>query len=262
MQVIDFYYFSGTGNTLLVVDRMAKVFQEHGANVTLHRIEDSNPATINHSNIIGLAFPVAGFSTYPFIWDFIKALPDCNGTEVFMVDTLGGFSGGMVGPLKRVLEFKGYKPIGAKEIKMPPNIFYIYNQSKNGEIIKNGLDKAVKYAQELISRKTHWTRIPFLSDAMYLLYKIVIVRMWLSNWNQKYFGFKVDKGKCIKCGLCIQLCPVKNINMNNGFPAHGKRCNFCVRCTSWCPQSAIPCRFNRNGMIYKAPEISAYSFLE
>ena len=36
---IDFFYYSGTGNTLLVVKEMAKVFSEKGINVTLHKIE-------------------------------------------------------------------------------------------------------------------------------------------------------------------------------------------------------------------------------
>ena len=38
-----------------------------------------------------------------------------------MVDTLGGFSGGIVGPLRRLLTRKGYAPLGAREIRMPMN---------------------------------------------------------------------------------------------------------------------------------------------
>jgi hypothetical protein len=40
LEKIDLYYFSGTGNTLLVVKQMMKVFTE---NVKLHRIKDSKP---------------------------------------------------------------------------------------------------------------------------------------------------------------------------------------------------------------------------
>ena len=43
-RIIDFYYFTGTGNTL------------------------------------GLAFPVACQSTYLLVWEFLRALPECDGT--------------------------------------------------------------------------------------------------------------------------------------------------------------------------------------
>ena len=71
--VIDFYYFSGTGNTLLVVKNMQETFQENGIQVNLHKIEESNPEDINLNHTIGLGFPIAELSTYNFVWKFIKA---------------------------------------------------------------------------------------------------------------------------------------------------------------------------------------------
>lgn len=47
-----------------------------------------------------MGFPVAVLSTYPFVWNFITSLASAFGTEIFMVDTLGGFSGGIVGPVR------------------------------------------------------------------------------------------------------------------------------------------------------------------
>jgi|NGEPerStandDraft_6_1074524.scaffolds.fasta_scaffold138666_1 flavodoxin len=41
--MIDFYYFSRTGNTLLVVEKMRDVFKKNGINVNLNRIEESKP---------------------------------------------------------------------------------------------------------------------------------------------------------------------------------------------------------------------------
>ena len=40
---IDFYFFSGTGNTLLVVKKMKEVFEEDGIKVNLYRLEKTNP---------------------------------------------------------------------------------------------------------------------------------------------------------------------------------------------------------------------------
>lgn len=252
---IDFYYFSGTGNTLLVVKKMRDTFEEKGIDVNLHKIEESNPDEINLEHIIGLAFPVAVFSTYPFVWDFIKSLPHANGTRIFMVDTLGGFSGGMVGPLRRIVEKKGYFPIGALEIQMPPNIFYIQDEDTNKNKIQKGLLKAKMYAWDLIDGKAKWDRNPVLSDAMYL-FSIGALKLTEIDLHQKYFLFKVDEKKCDKCRICVGLCPVGNIKMEpEEFPVHGLNCQYCMRCTSFCPKQAIPSKFNYKGNAYRAIDI-------
>ena len=128
--VIDFYYFSGTGNTLLVVKKMKDIFTENGVPVNLHKIEKSKPEDVNLNHTLGLGFPIAELSTYNFVWKFIRALPETDqDTEIFMVDTLAGFSGGIVGPVHEIVRKKGYNPIGVEEIVMPPNIFYIQDNS-------------------------------------------------------------------------------------------------------------------------------------
>ena len=261
---IDFYYFSGTGNTLLAVKKMAEVFEKNGIKISLNNIENTNPQMINKNHTIGLAFPVAGFSTYPFIWDFIKAMPNTEGTKIFMVDTLAGFSGGIVTPLKKVLKKKGYETIGAIEIIMPSNIFYIYPDKINTVIVKNGLKKAEEYAREIISEKSKWKTLFIFSDVFYIFYQQVVRKSWLNKWNQKWFGFKVDKNKCTKCGICARLCPVKNISQPStieGFPIFGATCNFCMRCLSLCPHKAIPCNFNFKGKTYIANGINPESLL-
>lgn len=127
--VIDFYYFSGTGNTLLVVKKMRDVFTEKGIQVNLHPMERSKLDNINLDHTIGLGFPIAELSTYNFVWNFIRELPETDqNTEIFMVDTLAGISGGIVGSVHEIVKKKGYHPIGAREIVMPPNIFYIEDE--------------------------------------------------------------------------------------------------------------------------------------
>ena len=108
MKNVDLYYFSGTGNTRLVVERMVEIFRKNGVDVTLKKIEGSRPEDVDLDHTLGIGFPVAILSTYSFVWDFINALPEAQGTEVFMVDTLGGYSRGIVGPLRNILEKKGY----------------------------------------------------------------------------------------------------------------------------------------------------------
>ncbi|MDR3705842.1 MAG: nitroreductase family protein [Paludibacteraceae bacterium] len=61
----------------------------------------------------------------------------------------------------------------------------------------------------------------------------------------------VDQEKCIKCGICVQACPVSIVEFDNGksFPfvksGNEKRCIVCGHCEAICPEFAL---------IYNPPE--------
>ena len=232
---IDFYFFSGTGNTLLVIKEMIKIFMERGLKINLYRIEKTDPSKVNLDNIIGLAFPVAVQGTFPFIWDFIKSLPETdNDTPLFIVDTLASFSGGIKGTMRKIVSKKGYKTIGIKEIIMPSNLLpKKLDVEKNNRKIERGLKKAREYTLDLLEDKTKWYPNP-LSPILAILSQ--------SNkpWKlfRKLYRFTIDEEKCIKCGLCINLCPIENISISS-YPVFDDRCVFCMRCISFCPTEAI-----------------------
>ena len=256
IEKIDFYYFSGTGNTLLVVEKMEETFKKNGVHVKLHPIEKSDPEKVNLQHTVGLAFPVAGLSTYPFVWEFIESFPHAAGTPVFMVDTLAGYSGGMVGPLHNKLKEKGYEPIGACEIIMPLNIFYIQSDDSRRKLIEKGLNKAEKYARELIGGQSIWGSFPILPSVV-----CTLGRSLMSSWEwksqQKWFGFRAEKSECNQCGICAQICPLNNIEMKE-YPVYKCKCQFCMRCVSFCPKNAIPCKVNYKGKTHQAVKVKRF----
>lgn len=235
-QAIDLYYFTGTGNTLLVARAMAEVFAAEGCRVRLLRIEVSAPERVDLRHTLGLAFPVACQSTYPLVWRFVRRLPQAQGTPIFMVDTLLAFSGGIVGPLGRLLRHKGYRTIGAREITMPNNLYPLRRNEEREQVkIVCGLEQARRYAHELLAGKTRWGGVPLVSEPFRLVMGGPLV--WYGN---RLVGraLRVDRERCTRCGLCAVLCPVDNIILDP-YPQHGQRCEQCMRCVSFCPTEAI-----------------------
>ena len=89
--VLDIYWFSGTGNTLIVARAMAQEFRAHDWDVRLLPMSDVDPSAIRPSGWVGLAFPVAVQTTYPLVWAFCERLTPGQDAPIFMVDTLAGF---------------------------------------------------------------------------------------------------------------------------------------------------------------------------
>ena len=220
----------------MIVKEMAKTFSEKGVEVSLQKMGKSDPSQIDLRTILGLAFPVALQSTYPFIWDFLEKLPEGKGAEIFMVDTLAAFSGGIVGPLRNLLRKKGYKTIGAREIMMPINFYpRKIDSEKNARKRERGLKKAREYAVTLLEGKTRWGRIPIFSDLMNLISRGRHPWRYMSKVGRKFI---VNREKCTRCRTCVELCPVGNIKMDD-YPVFTGRCQQCLRCISFCPEAAI-----------------------
>jgi GNAT superfamily N-acetyltransferase len=118
---VDLFVFTGTGNSLLVAQAAAETLKREGLPVRLRSMDVPRLISLGEETALGLAFPVACFSTYPAVWRFIDSLPAGDGREAFVMGTCGGFPGGMQGPLGKVLREKGYNPIAAKFFIMPGN---------------------------------------------------------------------------------------------------------------------------------------------
>ena len=65
-------------------------------------------------------------------------------------------------------------------------------------------------------------------------------RLYFYNKTRNYSDkLKINSEKCIGCGKCAQLCPMKNISVRDNKADAGNRCTMCYRCISNCPEKAI-----------------------
>lgn len=231
---IIIYYFSGTGNTKMLLDIFSRVLTGNGCEVDINLMEENSSVKIIESSTLGLAFPVAIQSTYPLVWDFVNNLPKVKNVDVFMFDTMEGFSGGVVGPMKKVLSKKGYNCIAAKEFKMSSSM------NTDPAKVEKGKEKNIKaksdvkkFAHDLIQNKGKWRRIPIFSDMMR---SISVSR---KEWIKMSKNLSVTDD-CIKCQLCIKNCPVSAISLTEKkVEIDHSICNSCMRCVSICPKNAI-----------------------
>ena len=237
---VEFFAFSGTGNTYYAVQRVSSLLVEKGISVNCHKMEKYTNSNWSEDSVIGVAFPVACFSTYPTVFKFLNSMPEGNGKKVFMLGTMGGAGMGMEGPIRKILANKGYSPIASKLFVMPGN----YGNKKipeerNKARITKFENEAIAFADAITKGSGKWKGgWPVFSNMMN---KLSNTR---KPWNLFYrmFPIQVNQAKCSNCGRCISSCPTGAIKLNDlsGFPQIDKDlCQSCQRCIGFCPQHAM-----------------------
>ncbi len=251
----DLYVFSGTGNTLIAARALADELSAAGRQVRILAMEKADPTRVDINRALGLAMPVAAFSTYPLVWRFAARLPQAEGTPAFMIDTLAAVSGGLVGPLRRLLVCKGYLPLGASEIIMPGNFLRPDAADVAKVKISRGQAAARHFARALMNGEAQWPRMPAVSDAL-CFFSRCLTSLWRSRLSRRLFaGMRIDQAKCRRCGLCRRLCPTGAIAVPESYEV-GLTCEYCQRCAAVCPADAIRC--GRAAAAYRAIKAEDY----
>jgi ferredoxin/flavodoxin len=233
---ISLAVFTGTGNTLLMARVLAGALEGTGRDVRLFAMDRPENFDLPDDAALGLAVPLACFSTYPTAWRFIDSLPEGRGREAFFLATMGGMSGGMEGPIRRAVERKGYSPTGACIVKMPSNYANkTIPVEKNRAVVEQSGERVKKFTAELCGGRSSWGGGGLLAP----LFARLAHGRWPWRTFYKIFPLAVDRSKCNGCGICRDICPEKNITLTDGRASIGALCESCQRCSAFCPAEAV-----------------------
>ncbi len=235
---ISIYVFSGTGNTLTVANKLAEIFDKNSYNAKVFRMEAVEPQNLNLSSTIGIGFTIAFWNTYPFVRKWLDNLPDGKGTEIFLFATMGDSSCGMIHHIAKILEKKNYKILDADSFLMPNNFLLVQGDKANEEKRNKNLLKVEAFANDIMTDYEYKPKINFFTKLAFKITSYITLKLWNTKVAKKIMKFKLNKEKCVKCGVCAKLCPVENIEMQE-YPQFKDKCLFCLRCVSYCPQAAL-----------------------
>lgn len=231
-------YFSGTGNTKHCVEYLLKRLDSGGI---AYSIEDEGViSAIESSDKIIFAYPVYYSGVPKIVGDFIvKNAELWCGKKIFIIATMGLFSGDGAGCSARLFKKFGAEILGGLHLKMPDCIGDVKLLKKpldeNRKIIIEAEHKMDAAVNKIESGKYPREGLNFFCRIAGLFGQ----RLYFGGKTKRYYTkIKTDKAKCVKCGLCVTLCPMKNIELKDSVVFRDK-CTMCYRCFANCPKQAI-----------------------
>ena len=241
------FYFSGTGNTLWATRKIAQITGEKCVSIPNEISNDCN-YTILDDERIGFIFPVHGWRPPKLVRDFIKKMTinsnNLTSHYCYALCTAGDDVGMTMEYLNKDLAAKGLTTHSTFSLKMPESYVglpFMDVDSKDNEILKKreATIQLQDYAEKIydkvcginILHRSHW---PWINSK---IIGEVFVKYLITDKP-----FHVNTEKCVKCGICANVCPVNDIKGGFGnIPQwkHQDICLTCFACYHHCPHHAI-----------------------
>ncbi len=244
-------YFSQQGSTKKIAEKIGSSLVQIGHSVDFFNLKDGSPPDIKNYDFLGIGSPTYYFQPPFIVTKYLKRLSNLKGKPFFVFVLHGAFKGRTGNVIREILSKKGGKEIGYFFCRGADIVYlylkegYLYSpDNPTEEDLKNAENFGRKVSKVFSGGK--YKKPPIDQDVPSFVFKIE--RFLSNNFLVKNFYsrlFRVNKNKCIRCGLCIKNCPTKNIKKDeNGYPVWGRNCLSCLMCEMNCPREAIKCAFD------------------
>ena len=270
------FYFSGTGNTKWAASKLAAATREDLISIAPYmRADESShnlaePFILKENERLGFVFPVHGWRVPKLVREFIskmKILRDSsdataknkakaddslkNRPFAYCVCTAGDSIGLTIENLNKVIsQNPSLQALGITEVSssysliMPESYIglpFMDVDPKEREIRKkeNAAQELAVVCEEIFDRKEGINR---LVKGPIPWFFTKVVGGFFENVLITDKRFHVEKDRCVKCGICANVCPVGDIKGGHGeYPVwlHHKDCLTCFTCYHHCPHHAI-----------------------
>ncbi len=252
----DIFYFSGTGNSIAISQKIAaKLDPAHL--IPIAAIDEL--VFVSMAETVVFVFPVYAGGIPALLSKKMLKIRVQSKAHVVAIAHCAEIPGAAIDTFcQDFAGATGRKVAASYILRMPGNYTPLYGADTDEniqKILKNS-EESLEQIIEQVRNKTP-IKTDFLPGAIYWLNRLAW-KVFAMNVGRSGRRFKVE-ADCNRCGLCERLCPVNNIKIGkSGLPFWQDNCEQCMACLQYCPQAAIQCFWWTKGRKrYHHPKISA-----
>ena len=231
------FYFSATGNSQHVAERIAAKTQNETVSITECVKNRRFRFSVDHASV-GIVVPTYAWGLPSIVRDFLQELVlDGKPEYLRFVATCGSTSGQTGRFANELMKGKSLSFDSLFSVKMPDTWTPIFDLSDPQKVqrINQAAEKEIDFAIEKIQNRAEGdfmrNKVPVV--AAHLFYGLGYRAM------RKTKHFRVEDS-CIGCGLCAKKCPVSAIEIRDKKPVWVKdSCVICLSCLHRCPKFSI-----------------------
>ena len=228
-------YFSGTGNSKFIARQFAEKMDAES-----HSIEEKIDfkKLLNSVDTVAVVYPIYGSCVPRIMREFVDLYMDeFKEKKLIIFCTQMMFSGDGARAFARLIPNCEEHILYAEHFNMPNNICnYPLLPMTQKELVTKPL-KAVKRLDEIctdirngVIKKRGWNIFSsILGKTQNIAYPMME--------EKARHSFYADDS-CSKCGLCVKICPMNNLEIINDRVMQKDNCTVCYRCVNACPKQA------------------------
>ena len=241
------FYFSGCGNSKYVAETLAS-----GLNDTLVFIPEATREnhfdyTLAEDESLGFVFPIYAWGPPKFVLDFIEKMTVKVGPStgsgtlsyIYFACTCGDESGLTEKVMRKVMARKGWSLSACFSVQMPETFIGLpgFKLDTEENVKRKHANADAKLTRNIprLANKEHFAEMVKGGAAWMKTYMIHPGFSRLATSDKPYHSTDA----CIHCGKCVEVCPLKNVTLEDGRPKWNGNCTMCMSCYHHCPVNAI-----------------------
>ena len=231
------FYFSATGNSKYVADRIAAATGDQTISITDCRKGDDFSFD-EADKTVGIVSPTYAWGLPIIVQEFLRKLTPRTKPDYLWFAATYGTTPGQTGRFAEDILCANGLSVSAKfSVKMPNTWTPIYDLSDNSKVQRVN-EAAERQIDRIIGAIQNRARGDFMKDKTPLFLAKAFYGLEYDSMR-KTSHFTVED-TCVGCGLCARNCPVSAIEIREKRPVWVKdECVMCLRCLHHCPKFAI-----------------------
>lgn len=231
-------FYTGTNNTKYLSYELKKRW-EGSHEVDLYQVQDDTFKIIDLSiyDVIGLGYPIYAFNVPSYFLKFLKMQSFPKGKKYFIYKNSGEtlhLNDASSLSIIKLLKKQGIRVNNEYHFPMPYNIIFRFKDNLIKEMLTENEKLLDILSFEVMNDIPHISKYKINHKMLTQVLKIQYIAGPINSWL-----YRVNKKKCISCGLCIKNCPVHNIYIKKGKIKFHHHCLMCMRCSLHCPKDAF-----------------------